>query len=429
MGQSEVLGLQSQNEEQVSHSLVEQLIGNINEGTAIINGHQAGALIHTGSQVTTISKAFYHQNLSECKIEPVEVLQVVGAGGQTVPFLGYVSVDISFPASEAGISKKIPTLALVVPNSTYNERVPALIGPNLLRSYAERCRKNTTTSPHGHNISPVWNQVFKAYATHQKFSHPHSGHAKVKSTLCHPVTIGANESLVVWGLSHSTPGFKCKAILEPSTSSGLPSQLTVTPSLVCLVPGKTTCKIPVELTNNSESPISLPPKAVLGELHVVTEVISDQQSSVKEPAQQANSNVDCPVDLQGTPLTKEQKEKVQVLLNDMAHVFARSDTDFGCSSEVQHEIKLTDTQPVKQRCRRVPPGQLEEFREAVKDLLEAGVIRESKGPYSSPIVLVRKKDKALRICVDFRQVNRKIIKDAYPIPRIKETLEALQGSK
>ena len=113
----------------------------------------------------------------------------------------------------------------------------------------------------------------------------------------------------------------------------------------------------------------------------------------------------------------------------MSNVFAKGDKDLGYSSETQHEIKLTDTKLVKQRCRWVPPGQSEEFREAVKDLLEAGAIRESKGPYSSPVVRVRKKDKALRICADFRQLNRKTIKDAYPIPRIKETLESLQGAK
>ena len=113
----------------------------------------------------------------------------------------------------------------------------------------------------------------------------------------------------------------------------------------------------------------------------------------------------------------------------MDYVFAKSNDYLGCTADFQHKIKLTDDQPVKQPCRRVSPAQLDEFREAVKDMLEAGAIRKSKSPYSSPVTLVRKKDKGLRICVDFRQLNRKTIKDAYPIPRIKETLEALQGAK
>lgn len=68
----------------------------------------------------------------------------------------------------------------------------------------------------------------------------------------------------------------------------------------------------MELTNNSELPITLPPKAVLGELHMVTELISDQQSSVKQSAQQ-DSDVGAPVDLQGTSLTKEQKESPSIV--------------------------------------------------------------------------------------------------------------------
>lgn len=66
---------------------------------------------------------------------------------------------------------------------------------------------------------------------------------------------------------------------------------------------------------------------------------------------------------------------------------------------------------------------------ALEDLLDTGVMRESCSPYASPVVLVWKKDGRLRVCVDFRKLNAKTIKDAYPIPRITETLEALHGAK
>ena len=77
------------------------------------------------------------------------------------------------------------------------------------------------------------------------------------------------------------------------------------------------------------------------------------------------------------------------------------------------------------RMKYLPPGQLEEFRIAVFNLLETGVLRESKSPYASPVVLVRNKDGSLRICVDYRRLNAKTIRDSYPIPRITDTLEAL----
>ncbi|CAB3989530.1 Hypothetical predicted protein [Paramuricea clavata] len=62
-------------------------------------------------------------------------------------------------------------------------------------------------------------------------------------------------------------------------------------------------------------------------------------------------------------------------------------------------------------------------------MLSSGVIRESKSPYASPAVLVRKKDGGLRVCVDFRKINAKTIRDAYPLPGISDTLEALEGAR
>ncbi len=89
----------------------------------------------------------------------------------------------------------------------------------------------------------------------------------------------------------------------------------------------------------------------------------------------------------------------------MSYVFAMGDHDLGCTEEIEHEIRLTDETPFRQPHRRVPQGQLEEFRMAVQDLLQSGVIRESNSPFASPVVLVRKKDGGLRICVDFRTLN------------------------
>ena len=111
----------------------------MNKGTAIINGCKTNALIDTGSQVTTISKDFYDQHLTDCDIQLVETLKVVGAGGQNVPFLGYVSVNISFPEHEAGTYMRGNfTFALIVLNTTYNQRVPAVSGTNVQRHYASK---------------------------------------------------------------------------------------------------------------------------------------------------------------------------------------------------------------------------------------------------------------------------------------------------
>ena len=88
-----------------------------------------------------------------------------------------------------------------------------------------------------------------------------------------------------------------------------------------------------------------------------------------------------------------------------------------------------DAYPIRQPVRRISPKQREEVCTLIQDMLKDGVIEKSTSPWASPIVLVRKKDGSTRFCVDYRRVNGVSRKDAYPLPRIDSTLDALAGSK
>ena len=128
-------------------------------------------------------------------------------------------------------------------------------------------------------------------------------------------------------------------------------------------------------------------------------------------------------------LTGAQRTEVRGLLERMSRVFASGDRDVGCANGVEHEIHLREELPFKEPYCSVPPGQLEEFRDAISDLLDTGVISKSKSPYACPVVLVKKNDNTLRVCVDFRKLNARTLKESYPIPRISETLQALSGAE
>lgn len=117
------------------------------------------------------------------------------------------------------------------------------------------------------------------------------------------------------------------------------------------------------------------------------------------------------------------------MLSRFVDVFALADDDLGFSDKVQHEIHLVDDVPVSQPYRRLPPTQFGEVREHITKLLKKGVIKESSSVYASPIVLVRKTDGSLRLCVDYRQLNSKTKRDAFPLPRIVESFDALRGAK
>ena len=126
-------------------------------------------------------------------------------------------------------------------------------------------------------------------------------------------------------------------------------------------------------------------------------------------------------------LSEERRKVVEDMLKDVSAAFQRTKTDHGDLPDLQMEIPLTDTVPVCIPHRNIPRPLYDEVKNFVNDLIMNNWIRDSKSPYSSPLVCVRKKDQTLRLCIDYRALNKKIIPDKQPIPRIQEILDGLEG--
>ena len=126
---------------------------------------------------------------------------------------------------------------------------------------------------------------------------------------------------------------------------------------------------------------------------------------------------------------EEQAEKARSLLKEYHDIFSLEKCDMGHTNATKHKIVLKDldTPPFKERFHRIPPPQLDEVREHLKLMLDAGVIQPSNSPLCNAVVLVRKKDGSLRFCIDFRKLNSLTVKDSRPLPCICETLESLAG--
>jgi len=97
---------------------------------------------------------------------------------------------------------------------------------------------------------------------------------------------------------------------------------------------------------------------------------------------------------------------------------------------LDHKVELIEGAAVPPRLTyRLSTAELDELRRQLDDLLEKGFIRPSKSPYASPVIFVRKQDGTLRMCVDYRGLNKVTVKDKYPLPRIEELLDRLKGAK
>ena len=106
-------------------------------------------------------------------------------------------------------------------------------------------------------------------------------------------------------------------------------------------------------------------------------------------------------------------------------IFFLGPKDLGQTDLAQHRIDTGDAPPLRQPPRRLPLSKREEAQRAIQEIHQQGLIEPSTSPWSSPIVLVKKKDGGLRFCVDYRRLNAVTRKDSYPLPRIDDTLEAL----
>ncbi len=127
-------------------------------------------------------------------------------------------------------------------------------------------------------------------------------------------------------------------------------------------------------------------------------------------------------------LSGTQKEIVRQLLREECHAFAFDEDDIGCIPSLNLHITLHDTTPVKKTYVSVPKPLHQEVKEYLQDLMNRGWIEKSRSPYASPVVCVRKKDGTLRLCCDYRELNRKSVPDRHPIPRIQDMLDSLIGS-
>jgi len=188
--------------------------------------------------------------------------------------------------------------------------------------------------------------------------------------------------------------------------------------------------------NVKTEPVQLSPGTVIADLQQV-EVVGEMSSLDRDhtSVKQLDSNtesipgyVQTLLDGVDDSIPESACLALKTILMKHQDVFSQNENDLGRTNIIMHHIDTGDARPVRQPLRRYPPAHLEAISEHVDNMLKQGTIEPGSSPWASNVVLVRKKDKSLRCCIDYRQLNSVTKKDAYPLPRVDSCLDAMSSA-
>ncbi|GJY10671.1 putative reverse transcriptase domain-containing protein [Tanacetum coccineum] len=119
-----------------------------------------------------------------------------------------------------------------------------------------------------------------------------------------------------------------------------------------------------------------------------------------------------------------------VVVRDFPEVFSNDLTGLSPIRQIEFRIELTPgATPVAKSPYRLAPSELEELSGQLKELQDKGFIRPRSSPWGAPVLFVKKKDGSFRMCIDYRELNKLTVKNRYPLPRIDDLFDQLQGSQ
>ena len=260
--------------------------------------------------------------------------------------------------------------------------------------------------------------------------------------LIRDIIVGPFEMVEMKGILWKTPNHykRMNVVVDDLQGKGSSKDIVVVSQLQILKAGVD--RIPLALQNLTNRTLKL--KKGMNVAHVeASQVIPLLEEPAEERKVCGNSQGEVPIEgkneriskiLQQLDLTgieswtEQQQNAVKELLEEYQHLFALNLKELGKTSLVQHEIKLSNDKPFKERYRRIPPHQYEEVWKHLQEMLAVGAIQKSTSPWASPMVLVCKKDGSLWFCIDLRKLNNQTIKDAQSLPRIEDSLNCLNGA-
>lgn len=271
---------------------------------------------------------------------------------------------------------------------------------------------------------------------------------KVGTVRCNSaVCLQSGREYLIWGkLPKNTvisPG--STVMTEPTSSRSAPRGIMVSRVVTPLWGDKW---VPLKVVNGSDRPVLLRRNAKLADVYScmaiedmdITEfpegpwasfshsLMPQPLAGMKSTEEKLRSVGLSNIDIESCEVSEVYKGKMTDLVLQYEDIFSRHHLDCGEAEGFVHRIHLSDKRPFRLPYRRVPPGHYRKLRQVLSEMEEKEIIRKSTSEYASPLVLVWKKNGDLRICTDFRWLNKRTLKDAHPLPHQADCLAALGGN-
>ena len=414
-GKLETLGATGQALEGVSQ-VPRTILFTVNPATVfqiqgVINAQPVHFMIDTGAAVSLISLNCWHKiKTLEDKLNVQYKPGLVGVDGSSLQVAGTAQLYAYFAGQKFIVS------AIVVESL----QMPAILGIDFLES--NKC------------VIDTGSKSLQIKGVKQPIPLQQPGDTPTKPSciwaiLPKTIRIPGNSEMEVM----AKLGGACQGETLYVEGRSMPHQPSILVAAAVVSPGESQ-EIPIRLVNWAPDSVTIykgTRVATLEEMN--SDIIVSEVKPTREPTGEVSEKklelLRATVASTSGSLTTQQQDKLLQLLLCYEDVFAVNDSNLGCTSRLQHHIDTGSAVPVRQPARRIPPYQREEVKSLLDDMEKRGIIQPSKSPWASPVVLVRKKDNTIRFCVDYRRLNELTRKDAYPLPRVDDTLETLSGSR
>lgn len=220
-----------------------------------------------------------------------------------------------------------------------------------------------------------------------------------------------------------------EVVLTGSPRLAMEKELYIAASIVNVESGKAN----IWITNGTSQPQVIPCGAFVADFTNIKdgEICAFEEASPSPTSSYSERFIDEREfdQLLNPELSTEEKRKLRGLIIEFRDVFDFRTKSTEPLTRVKHRINTGDASPIRQKPYRVSPAERKIIEDEVSQMLKLNIIEPSESPWSSPVVLVRKKDGSWRFCVDYRRLNKVTKKDVYPLPRVDDALDNLAGAK